>query len=178
MGRKGFTLVELLATIVIMSLVLGITSYSVIGIINTSKEKSEKIFVDKIGVAIEQYIALDGSKLIKDGTSYTFEKCKTSSCNDKKEVQADEVFDGSLGEYVNLSVLIEKNFFDDNKLVNPVNKKNCLVNKDPEIRIFKDSDYVYYYYVDLSGGNTSCEISDENGILHTLPDGLKREVGL
>ena len=177
MGRKGFTLVELLATIVIMSLVLGIASYSVIGIINTSKEKSEKIFVDKIGVAIEQYIALEGRKLVKDNNyNYTFNKCKTSSCNDIKEVEATELFDGS--EYVKLNVLIEKNFFEDNKLINPVNKKNCLDGKEPIIRIFRDSDYVYYYYVDLSGDKTSCEISSENAIINTLPDGLKSKVGL
>lgn len=176
MGRKGFTLVELLATIVIMSLVLGIASYSVVGIINTSKEKSEKIFVDKIGIAIEQYIALEGSKLKKDNNNYIFNKCKTSSCNDIKAVQVTELFNGS--EYVKLNVLIEKNFFEDNKLINPVNKKNCLDGKYPNIRIFRDSDYVYYYYVDLSGSNTSCEISSENGIINTLPDGLKSEVGL
>ena len=36
MGRKGFTLVELIATVAIMSLVFGIAGYSIAGIINNS----------------------------------------------------------------------------------------------------------------------------------------------
>lgn len=176
MGRKGFTLVELLATIVILSVILGIASYSVIGIINTSKKKSEKIFVDKIGVAIEEYIGLYGSSLSKGADSYTFKKCNTSNCNETKDVEVFELYKN--GESVELNILIEENFFDDENLVNPVNKKDCLSGVNPKIRIFKDSDYVYYYYVDLSGSNTSCEISDENGIINTLPSELKSKVGL
>ena len=52
MGRKGFTLMEVLAAITILSLVLGIAGRSVVGIVNNSKEKSEVLFVGKIDKAI------------------------------------------------------------------------------------------------------------------------------
>ena len=186
MGRKGFTLVELLATVVIMSIVLGIASYSVIGIINTSKKKSENLFVQEIDKAISQYITLDTKirPLVKGNVSFKFKKCLKFNGNDKEtcalytdyDVEAYEMFDGSNGNSILLNVLLENEFFDDNKLINPANKKDCLEGKNPIIRIFRDSDYVYYYYVDLRGSNTSCEISDENGIINTLPDKLKEQV--
>ena len=68
MGRKGFTLVELIATIVISSLVIGFATYGVIGIINNSKNKSEEIFVDKLEVAIEEFIELESRSLNKYNT--------------------------------------------------------------------------------------------------------------
>lgn len=186
MGRKGFTLVELIATVAIISIVFGIASYSVFGIINSSKIKSEALFVEEISEAISQYISLNGSKLVKGSVSYKFKKCLKFNGNDKEtcslytdeEVEAFELFSGSVNNSVKLSFLLEEDFFDNDKLINPVNKKNCLEGQNPNIRIFKDSDYVYYYYVNLSGSNTSCNISNENGIINTLDDNLRVEVGL
>lgn len=192
MDRKGFTLVEMLATIFILSLILGIATYGIVGIINNSKKKSEEIFVGKIGAAIEDYIGLYGSRLIKsndldnvcnikdietgkDGCK--FEKCVDSTCSEgHREISAYEYLynDNISGNTRNLTLkdIVDANFFDRDKLINPVNKLDCLVGVEPVIRIFKDSDYVYYYYIDLSGSNTSCEISDDNGIINTLPNDL------
>ena len=187
MNKKGFTLVELIATIVLMSLVLGIGGYSVVGIINNAKNKNEEIFVKKISVAIDEYISLYGSSFVDNDVyqEYTIYKCKYSSCNDneesKREVFVDEIYAPELENGFKLSVLLEENLFSDNKLINPVNKLNCLEDgKDPIIRVFKDSDYVYYYYVDLREGNTSCDISSENGIISTLPDDddFKQQIGV
>ena len=47
---------------------------------------------------------------------------------------------------------------------------------EKEIKVYKDSDYVYYYYVDLSETNTSCDISEENGIIDTRPQKLKEAI--
>lgn len=192
MGEKGFTLVELIAVVVLITVVLGIAGYSVFGIINNSKKKSEGLFVQEIDKAISEYIGLYGGSLVKGTTKYTFNSCRFSSCPAIEELETEgidkddyyevvdayEVFYNSSFENVRLSFLMEEDFFDSDKLINPVNKKNCLDEKDLAIRIFKDSNYVYYYYVDLSGDNTSCEISDENGIIDTLPDNLKVEVGI
>lgn len=170
MGRKGFTLMEVLAAITILSLVLGIAGRSVIGIINTSKERSEVLFVEEIDKAIDEYISLEGSKLVKDNTSaYSFEKCRNAYCTETKVVQAHELFNRD-GSNINLSVILDS--FEEEKLTNPVNKLDCLNGVNPVIRIFKDSDYVYYYYINVGGSNTSCEIKAENGIINTLPDNL------
>ena len=39
LDNKGFTLVELIATIIVLSIVLGIGAYSMIGLIENSREK-------------------------------------------------------------------------------------------------------------------------------------------
>lgn len=168
MNKKGFTLVELVAVIAILTVVFGIAGYNVIGIINNSKKKSEKIFVDGISTYIDEYITLYGSSLVREGTNvYKFNKCVDSSCHDESEISAYEM------KSINMKDLIDKNLVTENRFVNPVNKLDCLMglrdDKIPVIRIFKDTDYVYYYYVDLRGGNTNCEISEENGIINTLP---------
>ena len=47
MNNKGFTLVELLATIVILGVVMGIATYGVLSAINNSKLKSENCSLKK-----------------------------------------------------------------------------------------------------------------------------------
>ena len=54
-NNKGFTLVELIATLVILSLVMGIGAVSVTKIINNSKEKDYKLLLENIKNAAEEY---------------------------------------------------------------------------------------------------------------------------
>lgn len=181
MGNKGFTLIEMLAVVLILSIIMGIATNGVISYINTSKIKSEKIFVDKIANYIDSYIALYGSSMNTIGNEYTFKKCKKLTKNNDKlecidsnsyDVTAielnsfslDKITEGNNNEgYANL---VEKN-----DLVNPANKKKCFNDtNNPYVRVFRDSDYVYYYYVDLS--NNVCEIHEENKIINNIPDNL------
>lgn len=172
MNRKGFTLVELLGVIVVLSIVLSIASAGVISIINNSKNRSEKIFVDKIKGLIDDYIAIKGSSLQSDGTPQEFKKCQNSDCSKSIEKEATKL------QSIHLRDLVTESLIEENQLINPSNKKKCLENgKNPEIEIYKDTDYVYYYYVDLRDNNTSCEIKNENAIINTLPDDLKSKVG-
>ena len=55
MNKKGFTLVELLATILILAIVLGIGTISITSIIKNSKEKNYKLLVTNIKDAAELY---------------------------------------------------------------------------------------------------------------------------
>lgn len=180
MNNKGFTLVEMLAVVVILALVGGIATVGVINTINTSKIKSEKIFVDKLSNLIDDYIGLYSSELeISSPTDKVeFRKCEKSSCetynnNNSYKVEATKM------NSIRINNLINRNIISKDKLVNPKNKLQCfLEEKNPEIHIYRDDEYVYYYYVDLSGTNTSCDISEENAIINTLPDNLSSEVGL
>ena len=131
MNNKGFTLVELLATIVILGIVMGIATYGVISAIDSSKKKSEEIFVSKFASAIESYLALNGDKLgEKDGG-------EGSSNQNLIELNS-----------FKLSDLADKDFIDKDKFINPRNKKNCYI-ADAEIMAFRDEQYVYYYYFDF-----------------------------
>lgn len=53
--KRGFTLVELLATIVVLALVMGIASYSIIEIINSSREKDYELLLENIKSAVNDY---------------------------------------------------------------------------------------------------------------------------
>lgn len=176
MNKKGFSLVELLAVVAILGIVGGIATVSVLSYINTSKEKSEKIFVEQIANLIDDYLDLN-KPTVTVGTSYFFEKCANSNCSSTTSQEAKKVQKEEGPIY--LKDLVTKKIIEQDKLVNPKNKKNCLESGNgPEIKIYKDKDFVYYYYVDLREGNTTCDISKENGIINTLPDSLKNEVGL
>ena len=58
LNKKGFTLVELLATIVILALVMTITITVGVNVYQNAKIKSEEVLVGQINKAIENYIAL------------------------------------------------------------------------------------------------------------------------
>ena len=178
MNNKGFTLVEMLSVVVILGIVMGIATNGVLSYIETSKKKSEKIFVDKIENAVKSYISLNGSGISnKTGKSpIAFTKCKRvisdgSSCNNNDKVNSTAY---ALNGF-ELSMITDRangaNLVRKDSMVNPKNKEKCFVGTDdPGVRLFKDSEKVYYYYVDLS--ELSCDISDENKIITNIPKNL------
>lgn len=185
MDNKGFTLVELLATVVILGLVMGIAASGVGSAINNSKRKSEEIFIGKFKDAIIEYLDLNGMRMsVIENDKYKFNKCIQNNCYDETtgeyipntfyEVSVDVLNNVNVSELINTKILAKSS------IVNPKNKKECFggVYPDPDIKVFRDSDFVYYFYVDLSGSNTTCEISNENAIISTLPDALADKVGL
>jgi prepilin-type N-terminal cleavage/methylation domain-containing protein len=52
-NNKGFTLVELIATIVILAIVMGIGATSIISILNKTREKDYKLLIDNVRSAVE-----------------------------------------------------------------------------------------------------------------------------
>ena len=61
-NKKGFTLVELLAVIVVLAIILVIAGTSVIGYINSSKEKTKFIAAKEIVSMAEAYFAVNTDK--------------------------------------------------------------------------------------------------------------------
>ena len=178
LNNKGFTLIELLAVVVIISLISGISIYGISSSVNNSKLRSEKIFVEKLSTLIDDYLALYPPTK-KVGEEITFTKCKDASCTKTYEVTASKMIKTD-GTQITLNDLIEASIISEKKLINPKNKQKCYNKKltNPEITIYKDRELIYYYYLDLSGTNTTCDITLENAIINTLPDNLKSKVGL
>lgn len=177
MNNKGFTLVELLAVIVILGLIMGIASYGVLSAIESSKNSSEKIFIEKIEGLIDEYLSMHGSELSVKKNWGSFDKCRDAGCSDMYSSSAIEL------QNISIKSLVDEDLIDEDKIVNPRNNKNCLRDgsnnsKNPIVRVFRDSDYVYYYYVDLRGNKTYCEVSNDNGVINTLPSNLRGKVGL
>ena len=181
MNSRGFTLVELLAAIVILGLVMGIASYGVLSAIQTSRARSEKIFVDKLSDVIGDYLSLNESSLDEiPSSNYQFCQCVKTNCqNQSCESDGGSMISASELTSIYINDLVSERLVDDNSLINPANKKKCFSSdSNPVIRVFQDENFVYYYYVDLRNSNTLCEISDENGVINTLPSNLKGRVGL
>ena len=55
LNRKGYTLIELLAVILIIGLILGFSTYGIINAFNNSKNKSLTISVNSIKESAETY---------------------------------------------------------------------------------------------------------------------------
>jgi len=177
MNKKGFTLIELLATIVIISIVGGIATYGVISFINTSKIKSEKVFIEKLDRLIDDYLDLYAKDLSNTEDKYIFNKCKTNNCQEYNEENSYKATATKITS-ITIKNLVDKKIVTYEDLINPKNKQKCFnESTNPEILIYKDSDYVYYYYLNLNGNNTLCDITDENSIINKLPIELQNEVG-
>ena len=104
LNKKGFTLVELIGTIVVLALVVSISAYAITNIINSAKEKNYDLLI----------------KNIKDASETYYQECKYSNntgitCNDTVTLQ----------ELVNYGYL-KGNGTKDNKMeiINPKDNKN------------------------------------------------------
>ena len=158
---------------VILGLVMGFGIYGTVGTINKSKVRAEKIFVSRLSKVVDEYIDLNRSSYV-EGSSTSFSKCNNGSCVNSVA----KALKKSNGGSIYIQDLIEEKFLSKEDVINPANDLKCFSTKNPEIKIFRDSDYVYYYYINLKGNNTNCKISDENGIISTLTDDLAEKVGL
>lgn len=119
MNRKGFTLVELIATLVILALVMSLGAYSIISIINNSKEKNYELLINNI----------------KDGAETYYNECRFAN---NSGINCTKIDDGSynisLGDMVKYGYIIGNSTNkDDDKytIVNPNDEENissCSIN--------------------------------------------------
>ena len=69
MNNKGFTLIELMVTIILLSIVMVVAATSVIHYIEVSEEKSNKILIENIKISAENYYnECDSSSIIGNTT--------------------------------------------------------------------------------------------------------------
>ncbi|MBQ6494606.1 MAG: type II secretion system protein [Bacilli bacterium] len=125
LNNKGFTLIEILAVIVIISILGGIAVMGVLSSINNSKDKAYEIMISNIVTASRQlYDEVDNSGII-GGKLYKFSvTCDESSfdCSTSEEIT---IVDGKIS--VNLQTLVSNGFLDG------INNKNNSTNNNKKI---------------------------------------------
>ena len=127
LNKKGYTLIELLAVILIIGLILGFSTYGIINAFNTSKNKSLTISINSIKEAAETYATEknDDSSYWLDITDkenkyfcITIEELMNKGLLDKKANIKSKDFD------IHSYVLVKKN------KVTMVNSKTKILTKD------------------------------------------------
>ena len=133
MNRKGFTLIELLAVIVVLALILVITFPNLTNVFKNSKLKNEQIFVDRLSQTIDSYVSLNSDQI-------TFEDCGTGTKTGTSETVS--IYKGT----ITVQNIINDKLITAEDYINPGNKEvQC--NKNAEIEVYRDSDYVYCHKV-------------------------------
>ena len=156
MNRKGFTLTELLATLVVLGIIMGIALVSTMGGFGSAKKRTENVFVSTIEDALDMYLDSDARNL--DFSTYV---CEISKTNGKVKLYKGN--DITFRNIINskYSPLMESD------LVNPANEKvDC--NTNVSVTIYRDEDYVYYYKIRKS--DFGC-LLDNDRYITNLSDG-------
>lgn len=181
MNNKGFTLVELLATLVILSIVVGLTLSSFNFNFGKAKEKTEEVFVDTLRDAIDMYLSTETENLKIADEMISGEK-KLMMCDNmlnkmynksskvyilEKKGDSDSILSIKFNDIINSSYKI----LTKSEFVNPANK-DVACNVNAVINVYRDEDYVYYYSIDKSKlaclKNTS---GDYSSVISNLPEG-------
>ena len=112
---------------------------------------------------------MHGSALKQTGGEVAKFSKKNNIGNSTYEVSLYQLKKGN--DNLRIMDLVNDGIVDEAKLVNPKNKKRCFNSShNPEIKIYRDTDYVYYYSVSLE--NNQCDLSSDNLIISTLPQGV------
>ena len=108
MNKKGFTLVELLATVVILGVLITIASFSATVIINNAKKKAGAIAVTNLKEAAITYYKQNNIKLTKCNEGFMVDGDNTSSCITKdNEITVNELIEA--GAFTDTKNICDKN---------------------------------------------------------------------
>lgn len=156
MNRKGFTLIELLAVIVVLGLVVLISVPIISDAYTKSKIKSEEVFVDRLTQAIDSYV-----KLNSDTISFS---CKIDKCEGTKTVNEKDTYNITyqmgiitINDIINDGILTQKDFVNAGN-----NNKNVSCDPNAEAEVYKDSDFVYCYKVEINSLNCLTDAYKKN----------------
>ena len=174
MNNKGFTLIELVATLVILGLVTSLGLYALRFNMDRAKEKTEEVFVDTLRDAVDVYLSSEFGSL-KNGN----ECSQTLSKKHNTSVSVYRVTKN--GNDIKFSDIINSKYkpLVESEFVNPANKDvdgKYQCNKDAIIKVYKDEDYVYYYSIDKSELGCLNNLSgDYSSVITNLPEGFSCE---
>ena len=135
MNRKGFTLIEVLAVIIILSIILVVAAPSLINVYEDSKLKSEEIFINRLSKNIDSYIKLNSNNIV-------FNSDGTASKEEEGTIYTVNISRGS----IKLQDIIDEEIISEDKYINAGNK-GIPCSTSAEIEVYRDSDYVYCHKV-------------------------------
>ena len=142
-NKKGFTLIELIAVIVILSIILVFVVPNLLDTYKRSKLKTEKAFVDQLSKGIESYITLYSNEMSFSKVDGNFVKEITDNRSDKPSYDVD-VYKAD----ITVKDIIDKNIIESSEYINPGNRgdntKKCKPETDT-ITVYRDSDFVYCF---------------------------------
>lgn len=143
LNKKGFTLIELIAVIVILSIILVFVVPNLLDTYKRSKLKTEKAFVDQLSKGIESYITLYSNEMSFSKVDGNFVKEITDNRSDKPSYDVD-VYKAD----ITVKEIIDKNIIESSEYINPGNRgdntKKCKPETDT-ITVYRDSDFVYCF---------------------------------
>ena len=145
MNNKGFTLVELVATLVILGLVVGLGLHTLGFNMGNAKKKTEEVFVDTLRDAVDVYLSSEFGNLEKGN------ECLQTISKKQNETSTKVVKVNEISNNITFDTII-KSFYKPltmSDFVNPANE-DVTCNVNARIKVYIDADFVYYYYIDKS----------------------------
>ena len=143
-NKKGFTLIELIAVIVILSIILIVVTPNLIETYKESKLKSEGLFIKQLTKSVESYVSLYGSEMTFTEEPGNYYKQKTIKTKESCQVDRNEV--KVYKSETTIQEIINKNIIEENEYRNPGNK-DTKCNPEATIEVYRDSDYVYCFKI-------------------------------
>ena len=137
MNQKGFSLIELVATIVILGIVASITIFAVGGGFSKTKAKTEDVFIKTIEDSLN--IFTDSS----DAKSLTF---STEKCTIQKRYDESKIYRSSKTLKFNDILNSEFTPLTELEFVNPANE-DATCDLNAPVYIYRDEEQVYYYLI-------------------------------
>ena len=168
-------------TLVILSIIVGIVLISSAGGFGNAKDKTEDVFVKTIKDALEIYVDSDGRNLDFNTVACTINK-EIPGTNDYREVKIYGTNKDKNGDRLTFNNVINSSFhpISASDMHNPANKDNDKYQCDIDAwtYIYRDEDYVYYYYVNNSADRHGIKCLNKNDYITNLPcDALRQIIG-
>ena len=157
--KNGFTIVELLAVLVLLGIIMWIVLVTVNGGFGNAKNKTEDIFIKTIEDALNIYLNSSEAKSL----GYNDVVCSI----DKTHKLGVKVYRANVS--FNDVINSEYHPIAASDLINPANDgAKCTNLTGKIINIYRDEDYIYYYKIEKSDLNC---LKNQTGSISNLPAG-------
>ena len=157
MSRKGFTIIELLATLIVLGLIVGLVVVTVSNTSENAKMNTEKVYIKTLKDVVDVYLNSDDEINRGGFNEYYCVIMKKNHNSSVYKYTSSIKFSDILGStYSPMSV---------SDFVNPVNK-GITCNLNTNVDIYRDNDQVYYYSFNLD--DLEC-LKYNSGIVSSLP---------